>query len=298
MAVSGGREPAELTAGAVRWRAAGPLSPPGPGAGGTTYRRSGGQKRSVMAASKASSVCREKHRRTRVVALRMTVDCCSPAAHAAVGEWDGAEPGPALRLRRGHLQSVVSSPCRSSRAVAGMNVCLGGTVRAAAARQRIFAPVTNRGEPNCYAGCPANRQPGMSRRRRNAGFALAQPLLRWPQSWRLGFRLRQAERLVRELPPGRCTPGCTAGQKPGRPRSPGLASLVSPILDLINDRTTRVATMKRSHPSVAADGRRRDRACGAASPPPAAAAEEGLQHRLVDLCRLDAVALCGRSPAS
>ena len=66
--------------------------------------------------------------------------------------------GPALRLRRGHLQSVVSSPCRSSRAVGEMNVCLGGTVRAAAARQRIFAPVTNRGEPNCYAGCPANRQ--------------------------------------------------------------------------------------------------------------------------------------------
>jgi hypothetical protein len=45
-----------------------------------------------MAASKASSVGREKRRRTRVVAVRMTVDCRSPAAPAAVGEWGGAEP--------------------------------------------------------------------------------------------------------------------------------------------------------------------------------------------------------------
>jgi NAD(P)-dependent dehydrogenase (short-subunit alcohol dehydrogenase family) len=39
-----------------------------------------------MAASRASSVGREKRRRTRVVAVRMTVDCCSPAAPAAVGD--------------------------------------------------------------------------------------------------------------------------------------------------------------------------------------------------------------------
>jgi hypothetical protein len=142
-----------------RRRAAGPLSPPGPGAGGTTYRRSGGQKRSVMAASKASSVCREKHRRTRVVAVRMTVDCCSPAAHAAVGGWDGAEPSSctsvtprASPVRRIVSMQIVHSGCRNERLPRRYRR------RAAAARQRIFAPVTNHGEPNCYAGCPANRQ--------------------------------------------------------------------------------------------------------------------------------------------
>ena len=181
-----------------------------------------------MAASKASSVCREKHRRTRVVAVRMTVDCCSPAAHAAAGEWDGAEPNSctsvtprASPVRRIVSMRIVHSGCRNERLPRRYRR------RAAAARQRIFASVMNRGEPNCYAGCPSNRQRECSRRLRNAGFAVAQPLLRWPQSWWLGFRFRQAVRLVRELPPGRCLPGCTAGQKPGRPRWPGLASLRS-----------------------------------------------------------------------
>ena len=166
----GARKIAESTAGASlkrnrrprrgrRGRAAGAPSTARLGAGGTTYRRSGGQKRSVMAASKASSVCREKHRRIRVVAVRMTVDCCSPAAHADVGEWDGAEPSSctsvtprASPVRRIVSMSIVPSGCRNERLPRRYRR------RAAAARQRIFAPVMNRGEPNCYAGCPANRQ--------------------------------------------------------------------------------------------------------------------------------------------
>ena len=210
-----------------RWPAAGPLSPPGPGAGGTTYRRSGGQKRSVMAASKASSVCREKHRRTRVVAVRMTVDCCSPAAHAAVGGWDGAEPSSctsvtprASPVRRIVSMQVVHSGCRNERLPRRYRP--RGRSQAAYLRPRYESW---RAQLLCWL--PGEQAAGVSRRLRNAGFALAQPLLRWPQSWWLGFRFRQAVRLVRELPPGRCLPGCTAGQKPGRPRWPGLASLRS-----------------------------------------------------------------------
>ena len=118
-----------------------------------------------------------KHRRTRVVAVRITVDCCSPAAHAAVGGWDGAEPSSctsvtprASPVRRIVSMQIVHSGCRNERLPRRYRR------RAAAARQRIFAPVTNHGEPNCCARCPANRQ-GSARRRRKrrfcAGIAIA-----------------------------------------------------------------------------------------------------------------------------
>ena len=85
--------------------------------------------------------------------------------------------------------------------------------------------------------------------------------------------------------------GCTAGQKPGRPRWPGLASLeVSPILGRIR-RNDEGCTMKRvtsllTALVIAVGCAACTAACGGA--------EEGIQHRLDDLCRLDAVALRGR----
>ena len=198
------------------------------GAGGTTYRRSGGQKRSVMAASKASSVCREKRRRTRAVAVRMTVGGCPPAAHAAVGEWDGAEPSSctsvtprASPVRRIVSMQIVHSGCRNERVPGPYRR------RAAHGQAPYLRPRYESWRAQLLCWLPGEQAAGESRRLRNVGFAVAQPLLRWPQSWWLGFRFRQAVRLVRELPPGRCLPGCTAGQKPGRPRWPGLASLRS-----------------------------------------------------------------------
>src|SRR5215472_9358275 len=88
------------------------------------------------------------------------------------------------------------------------------------------------------------------------------------------------------------SPECTAGKKPGRPRSPDWHRWVSPILDPFKLSGPRGLSHEINIPIITCF-RRGGGACRVgAQLHRARRREEGIQHRLDDLRRLDAMALC------